>query len=156
DGGGEVDTLYAYNIASDTWSTLARMPQALDAPGFGAINGKLYIAGGYAFGAVFNTLQIYDIATNTWTSGPNLPQGVGYCGSTVFNGLVYLYGGIVQENPRILTNITQIYDPVTDTWSSGPNMNLTRWWVYGTAMGNDSIVAPGGVNPSVIGLNDNE
>ena len=86
DGGGELDTLYAYDIASDTWSTLARMPQQLYAPGFGAINGKLYIAGGFAFGAVFNTLQIYDIATNTWTTGPDVPQPVGLCGSTVFNG----------------------------------------------------------------------
>ena len=43
------------------------MPQALGGPGFGVIHGKLYVAGGYAFGAVFNTLQIYDIATNTWT-----------------------------------------------------------------------------------------
>ena len=58
--------LYAYDIASNTWTTLARMPQQLFTPGFGAINGKLYIAGGYAFGVVFNTLQIYDIATNTW------------------------------------------------------------------------------------------
>ena len=43
---GEVDTLYAYDIASDTWTTLARMPQALSYPGFGVIDGKLYIADG--------------------------------------------------------------------------------------------------------------
>ena len=43
------------------------MPQRLYAPGFGAINGKLYIASGYDFGTIFNTLQIYDIATNAWT-----------------------------------------------------------------------------------------
>jgi hypothetical protein len=156
DGGGEVDTLYAYDIASDTWSTLARMPQALYAPGFGAINGKLYIAGGYAYGAIFNTLQIYDIATNTWATGANVPQGVGFCGSTVFNGRLYVYGGIVQYNPTMLTNITQIYDPDTNTWSPGPDMDVIRWWVYGTAVGNDSIVAPGGRNANGIALNDNE
>ena len=160
DGGGEVDTLYAYNIASDTWTTLAPMPQALYAPGFGAINGKLYIAGGYAFGAVFNTLQIYDIATDTWTTGPDVPQRVGYGGSTVFNDgpgeKLYLYGGVVQENPSVLTNSTQIYDPVSNTWSPGPNMNVTRWSVYGTAVGNNNIVAPGGLNANLIGLSDNE
>ena len=46
----------------------------------------------------------------------------------------------------VLTNITQIYDPVSAAWSYGPNMNITRDWVYGTAAGNGSIVAPGGLN----------
>ncbi len=127
------------------------MPQAS-----ARFDGKLYVAGGYGFEAVFNTLYIYDIATNTWTPGPNVLQGVGYCGSTVFNGLLYLYGGVVQENPRTLTNITQIYNPAINIWSYGPNMNVTRWWVYGTAVGNQTIVAPGGVNANIIGFNDNE
>jgi len=160
DGGGETNTLYAYNIATDTWTTLAPMPQQLYSPGFGAIDGKLYIAGGYAFGAVFDTLQIYDINTNTWTIGRNVPQGVGFAGSAVFDDgtgpKLYLYGGIVQSSPRILTNITQIYNPVTHTWSFGPNMNVSRFWVYGTAVGNNSIMAPGGVNTNIIGLDDNE
>jgi serine protease AprX len=159
--GGEVDTLYAYDISTNTWKTdLARMPQQLYAPGFGAINGKLYIAGGYAAGAVFNTLQIYDIATNTWATGPILPQAVEACGSTVFDDgtgpKLYVYGGIIQDPPRVLTNITQIYDPVSATWSNGPNMNMTRDWVYGTAAGNGSIVAPGGLNANGFALNDNE
>jgi N-acetylneuraminic acid mutarotase len=154
-GSGETDTLYAYDIASDTWdTTLARMPQQLYVPGFGAINGKLYVAGGYAFGVVFNTLQIYDIDTNTWTYGPNLPQGVGICGSTVFNGLLYLYGGILPDHT--ITNVTQIYDPRSNTWSNGPDMNVQHWFLYGTAVGNGSIVAPGGVNVGGTPLNDNE
>ena len=159
--GGEVNTLYAYDIASNTWTTtLAPMLQQLYSPGFGAINGKLYIAGGYALGAVFNTLQIYDIATNTWTYGPNVPQAVGHPGSTVFdNGTgpkLYLFGGIAQSNPTVLVNITQIYDPVSNTWSNGPDMNVQRWLLYGTAVSNQSIVAPGGVIGNNIGLNDNE
>jgi N-acetylneuraminic acid mutarotase len=156
DGGQATTTLYAYDIASDTWTTLAPMPQFLYAPAFGAIDGKLYVAGGYAFGAVFNALYIYDIAADTWTPGAKLLQGVGYCGSAVLNGELYVYGGVVQENPRILTNSTQIYNPGSDTWRVGPNMNVTRWWVYGTAVGNQTIVLPGGVNANIIGFNDNE
>ena len=147
--------LYAYDIASNTWTTLARMPQQLFTPGFGAINGKLYIAGGYAFGVVFNTLQIYDIATNTWHFGPNLPQGVEACGSTVFDDgtgpKLYLYGGIVQDPPMVLTNITQIYDPVSATWSNGPNMNMTRDWCTGQRQAMTASCAPGGLNANGIG-----
>ena len=40
------------------------MPQALTLPGFGVIDGKLYIAGGSGDAGYLDTLYIYDIATN--------------------------------------------------------------------------------------------
>jgi hypothetical protein len=151
DGTGDVNTLYAYDIAADTWTTLAPMPQAIDSPGFGAINGKLYIGSGYASQGELNTLYIYDIATNTWTNGPNVPQPAGSCGSAVFNGQLYLFGGSL---PPLA--ITQIYDPVTNTWSTGPSMQVSRFLFYGTAVGNDSIVAPGGAESNAFPIDDNE
>src|SRR5262249_1327475 len=45
-GGHPVNTVRAYNIATNTWSTLASMPKAVFVPGFGIINGKLYVASG--------------------------------------------------------------------------------------------------------------
>ena len=77
DGGGETNTLYAYDIASDTWRTLAPMPQQLYSPGFGAINGKLYIAGGYAFGAVSTRCRFTTSTQTRGLSERNVPQGVG-------------------------------------------------------------------------------
>ena len=63
------------------------MPQALTLPGFGVINGKLYIAGGSADAGYLDTLYIYEIATNTWISpGANLPQPIARPGSSVLNG----------------------------------------------------------------------
>ena len=44
------------------------MPEALTLPGFGAINGKLYIAGGSGDAGYLDTLYIYDIATHSWTT----------------------------------------------------------------------------------------
>lgn len=152
--GQPVNTLYAYNIGSDTWTMLPAMPQALTLPGFGVINGKLYIAGGFN-GALLNTLYIYDIAANTWTTGANLPQAIDGPGSSVFNGRLYLYGGKLPG--PILTNMTWIYDPANNTWSShGPNMNVAHYAFYGAAVGNESIVAPGGLDANLFGLNDNE
>jgi N-acetylneuraminic acid mutarotase len=151
-GLGVVDTLYAYDIASDTWRTLSPMPQALNYPGFGVIDGKLYIAGGTSSGGFLNTLYIYDVDTNTWTPGANLPQSMRAPGCTVFNGRLYLYGG---QLPQTMTNITLIYDPCSDTWSNGPNMQVSRGFLYGTAVAND-IIAPGGINASFTELDDNE
>ena len=69
DGVGEVNTLYAFNIATNSWTMLAPLPQALALPGSGAIDGKLYIASGNNGGNELDTLYIYDIASNTWSTG---------------------------------------------------------------------------------------
>ena len=150
-GTDDVNTLYAYDIAADTWTTLAPMPQAMDSPGFGAINGKLYIASGYAGQGELNTLYIYDVATNMWTTGANTPQTAGSCGSAVVNGQMYLFGG---SFPPVST--TQIYDPPSNTWNTGPNMNVSRFLFYGTTMGDDSVVAPGGAESNAFPIDDNE
>jgi hypothetical protein len=154
--GARVNTLYAYDIASDTWTTLAPMPQAVTLPGFGAIDGKLYIAGGSADAGYLDTLYIYEIATNTWISpGANLPQAIARPGSSVLDGRLYLYGGRLPDLTP--TNITQIYDSVTNTWDrNGPPLNVPLFSSYGTAFGNDSIVAPGWLDANFVGLIDNE
>jgi hypothetical protein len=153
---GRVNTLYAYHIGSDTWKTLAPMPQAVTLPGFGVIDGKLYIAGGSGDAGYLNTLYIYEIATNTWISpGANLPKAIARPGSSVLNGLLYLYGGRLPDLTP--TNVTQIYDPVTNTWDpNGPPLNVPLFSSYGTAVGNDSILAPGGLDANFVGLIDNE
>ena len=94
--GGRVNTLYAYDIVSNTWTTtLAPMPEPLTLPGFGVINGKLYIAGGSGNAGYLDTLYIYDIATNMWiTPGANLPQAIARPGSSVLNGRsIYMAAG---------------------------------------------------------------
>jgi N-acetylneuraminic acid mutarotase len=153
--GGRVNTLYAYDIASDTWMTLEPMPQAVTLAGFGAINGKLYIAGGSGDAGYLKTLYIYDIDTHSWTPGKNLPQAIARPGSCVLSGRLYLYGGRLPDLTP--TTITQIYDPVTRTWDlTGPPLNVPLFSSYGTAIGNDSILAPGGLDANFVGLIDNE
>ena len=50
------------------------MPATLGGPGFGIINGHMYIAGGRDLANTnLNTLYDYDIAANTWTPRANLP-----------------------------------------------------------------------------------
>ena len=153
--GARVNTLYSYDIASDTWTTLEPMPQAVTLAGFGTINGKLYIAGGSGDAGYLNTLYIYNIETHTWTTGANLPQALARPGSCVLNSRLYLYGGRLPDlTPTI---ITQIYDPVTNTWDpNGPPLDVPLFSSYGTAFGNDSIVALGGLDTNFVGLIDNQ
>ena len=131
-------------------------------PGFGAINGKLYIAGGYAIrGLCSNTLYIYDIDTDTWTIRSERATG---CRTTL--AAPCLTTGLAQTLPVWrrytveldgLTNITQIYDPDSRHLEQRTEHERDPCsGAYGTAVGNDSIVAPGGLDANFIGLNDNE
>ena len=45
-GSAVLNTLRIYDIATNSWTTGAPMPNAVFLAGFGIINGKLYIAGG--------------------------------------------------------------------------------------------------------------
>ena len=70
------------------------MPATLGGPGFGIINGHIYIAGGRNLANTnLNTLYDYDIAANTWTKGANMPSGVNVPGSAVIGGKLWVFGG---------------------------------------------------------------
>ena len=98
------------------------MPEAVTLPGFGVIDGKLYIAGGSGDAGYSDTLYIYDIATNQWItrSKPATGYRTAWQHGLCEDGLrLYLYGGRLPDLTP--TNITQIYDPARNTWNYGPN-----------------------------------
>lgn len=142
------------------------MPITMGGPGFGIINGHIYIAGGRDLNNTnLNTLYDYDIAADTWTQRANLPTGVNVPGSAVIGGKLWAFGG---GNPfsggsaaapasartgltawlkRVFhpdtTNVLQVYDPVTDSWTSGPSLNQQRSFPAGTDVGNIAVAVGG-------------
>ena len=92
------------------------MPQALWVPGFGAINGKLYVAGGSDGVTQLNTLYIYDIASNTWTTGANVPVAAEAPGSAVLHNQLYLFGGVpAADHDANLQSREQYLEPLGRT-----------------------------------------
>src|SRR2546429_7433959 len=70
------------------------MPATLGGPGFGVINGHLYVAGGRDINNTnLSTLYDYDIAADTWTQRANLPSGENVPGSAVIGGKLWIFGG---------------------------------------------------------------
>jgi hypothetical protein len=72
-----LNTLYDYDIAADTWTQRANLPTGVNVPGSAVIGGNLWIFGGGNPFAVqtpgtTNSLQIYDPIADTWSSGPAL------------------------------------------------------------------------------------
>ncbi len=99
---GPTDSAYAYDTASNTWTTLATMPLRLTHTGVAAVGRQIFVAGGYFgssstnFGAqTFATKAVwrYDIDTNTWSSMPDLPQARGSGGLVARGRFLHFFGG---------------------------------------------------------------
>lgn len=123
---GTAGALYRYDMASDTWATLASMPVTQQRPGpIHHVGGKLYVMGRVKSGASGTTnlaVLIYDIAGGTWTTGATLP-GTARHGLMSFvrpDGKILAIGGSTHdawtqsETAATLTNVIVQYDPATN------------------------------------------
>jgi N-acetylneuraminic acid mutarotase len=106
------DTTRIYDIATNTWSTGAPMPQALTLMATALWDGVVYVAGGFFNGQRVNTLYAYHIVSNTWETLAPMPQALARPGFGIINGKLYVAGG---TNGAPL-NTLYIYDIATNTW----------------------------------------
>src|SRR4029077_7123500 len=118
--GIQTNTTRIYDIAANSWTTGAPLPEGngLSDHATAYWNGKIYVAAGYN-GAATNALHIYDIASNSWTSGAPLPQALFLPGFGAINGKVYVASG---NNGAVELNTLYIYDIPTNTWTTGANV----------------------------------
>lgn len=140
DGGTTVTTTYRYNVASNTYTTLAPCPSATWSHAAVLLNGKIYKIGG--IGAAPSTaVNIYDIAANTWTTGAPHPTAAGFLAAVALNGFVYTAGGIDAAG----SNKTYRYDPAANTWNDAAIADLpaTRWGAAYTVYRNAFVMAGG-------------
>ena len=116
-GDGTSNNLYVLDPAAGTWTLLAPAADPRQAPGHGIVDGKLYVAGGWAPGGTPDPrLEIYDIAGGTWTTGPSEGTPTAGAGSAVLDGKLYLVGGCTTD-VCAATDSASVYDPATSTWS---------------------------------------
>ncbi|MCA9258866.1 MAG: tandem-95 repeat protein [Planctomycetales bacterium] len=138
-----------YNPSTDTWSSIAALPQGLH--GLSAIgdgNGHLFVFGGSTTiddtGIQRNSYQ-YDIATDAWSSIAPIPTGTRDSAVAVDDdGLIYLIGGMTTAGA---TDAVQVYDPGINAWTSETPLPAA---VYSHAAAFDGahIVVAGGFDAS--------
>jgi N-acetylneuraminic acid mutarotase len=155
-GGAEFDsgTIYnltqIYDIASNTWSSGANMPDLRSFMGAGYVpaNGKIYLVSGYNTGDVTSAQPDtweYDPAANTFTSRAPFPHPAGGFASGVINGKLYVAGGRDANNLNI--NLTWEYGPVADTWTAKANRPGAQPNIPGSAVALNALFAFGGGRP---------
>ena len=138
-----------YNPATDTWKKGADMPAPRSQFATAAVDGKIYLFGGFSFverrgkqiEKTIAIVDVYDPAADAWEQKGKAPTARTRMGAAALNGKVYITGGF--RNTGGGGDHLEIYDPATDTWQQGPNMHEIRR-VLTAAPVNGKIYAIGG------------
>ena len=139
-----------YDPATNTWSTNASIPTAVQGYASTVIGNKIYIIGGTRQSVLGSDTftsanQIYDTETDTWTNGKSMNQPTSYGAAVATTDFmaptkIYYFGGYMGTT---FTNKTQVYDLENNVWTSGADMPTARAYL-GVAVINDVIYAIGG------------
>ena len=151
------NTLFAYDVPSDSWSTKAPMPTARAYVMGAGANGMFYAIGGQtSCGAPpLSTVEAYNPKTNAWTVKRPMPAGVLSGGTAVVRGIVYVIGGAgaLPGGGYAAWSRVFAYDPKTDTWTEKAPMPTPRVNLGATAL-NGIIYAVGGRNAGALAVNE--
>ena len=110
-------TLFVYDIASNSWSRKADMPQAGSFGVQGVIGGKLYVYMPPPAGGGPARFYRYDPATDKWVTRAAPPGAVQPGVGGVITGKFYL----AAQRARL-----QVYDPSSNTWAFKASMAQER------------------------------
>jgi subtilisin-like proprotein convertase family protein/N-acetylneuraminic acid mutarotase len=148
--GTPLTTLYRYNVATNTYTTLAPFTTGAWNPTAVYLAGKIYKFCGTGAAGSVNNLEIYDVASNTWTTGAPYPLAISFVSAVAQGGFIYAGGGI-QTVGTLASLKTYRYDPGTNTWNDAAIADLpaTRWGAASAWYNNGFIMAGGYVGGSV-------
>ena len=117
----------AYDIAADTWTSLAADPFVTDHYGSasGAFNGKVFVVGGTT--AFSNAIWIYDVASNTWSVGTSAPTGPFLLpGYQQVGQFLYVVGGFDPSAINLTTTSRLDMSSAPGVWEAGPTFTPQR------------------------------
>ena len=127
----------AYNIDSQSLSTVTAMPNEAAYAGVVKIGDEIFVVGDWWPGtnnpsvSAKGMVQIYNISTDTWRNGTSMPSGkkVGHAGVCEYGGYIWVAGGVTSPTGTGATNRTLRYDPENDQWSEVAKMNNSKFGV---------------------------
>jgi N-acetylneuraminic acid mutarotase len=110
----------AYDPATDRWAGLASLPVGLHHAGIGAVEGHLYVIGGYKQSGLsvwqpVATVYAYDPAADTWMERASMPTARGALAVAVYEGQLYAIGGY---DGKANSGAVEVYDPEKDRWTT--------------------------------------
>ncbi|HEV3310644.1 MAG TPA: tyrosinase family protein, partial [Chloroflexota bacterium] len=90
-----------------------------------AVEGKLYVIGGWGEGKARGANSEYDPATDKWTKKKSMPRPAHHAALAAANGKIYMFGGFVApEGTQIPTG--GAWQPIDDVWEYDPAADSWR------------------------------
>ena len=121
------------------------MSVAREKPAAAAVNGKLYVTGGWdSNGVPIATTEVYDPGSDSWSTVAPNPSPTAAPGVAVSNDKIYFIGGCADGNCTA-SNKVEVYDPSSNSWSSAANYPTGNSW-EGCGGINGKVYCAGGIN----------
>src|ERR687894_3279316 len=142
------------NISQSSWTTGAPMPTPRSEIAGAALNGKIYIIGGFdGTGQATTSVEVYDPIADKWTNAASLPQPLDHTAAASYGDKLYVVGGGYLSRDS-LSNKLFIYDPLANEWTEGANLPSARGALTANFI-NGTLYAVGGVDASETTLTSN-
>ncbi len=139
-----LNAAYAYDTTADSWSPIAKLPDARGALCAVERRGRLHVLGGRDDQDAVALHSVYDPRSDSWeTLAPLLRARAGFA-AVYLQGFIHVLGGVVAGS-RAFTVSHDAYDPLADTWRILAPMPVPRS-NFGAGVLENTIVAFGGEN----------
>ncbi|XP_038684718.1 F-box/kelch-repeat protein At1g22040-like [Tripterygium wilfordii] len=100
----------------------------------GAVNGCLYVVGGFSRTSAMTCVWHYNPISNAWSEDSSMSVGRAYCKMSILNDKLYVVGGVTKGRGGLTPlQSAEVYDPHTDSWSQIPCMPFSKAQVLPTA-----------------------
>jgi len=132
------------NSISSPETTGAPLPTPRSEIAGAALNGKVYIIGGFdESNQSTTTVEVYDPIADKWTTAAPLPQPLDHTAAASYDGKLYVVGGGYLSRDA-LSNKLFIYDPTINKWTEGADLQAARgaltghqiWYIHITSVKN--------------------
>ncbi|APO71355.1 Kelch repeat-containing protein (plasmid) [Rhizobium gallicum] len=140
-----VGSVVVYDAKADSWSQVKDMPEPAHHTATVALDGKVYVFGGFVGTGGARQWQpiadafSYDPKTDTWTKLAPMPTARGSAEAVALDGKIYVIGGAHTHDhdremkeplwagvPNIVGTTVEEYDPATNTWRERAPMQTER------------------------------
>ncbi|XAR49435.1 hypothetical protein NMG60_11032643 [Bertholletia excelsa] len=100
----------------------------------GAVDGCIYVLGGFFKASAMSCVWRYDPILNRWNEASPMSIGRAYCKTGVLNKKLYVVGGVTRNRGGVTPlQSAEVFDPCTGQWSQLPSMPFSKTQMLPTA-----------------------